>query len=66
MCNTFYRETNWRKDTFKESEPMSTYLVAFVIANFKSIKTISTKGIDIEVAARVDAIDAGEGQHALE
>jgi aminopeptidase N len=45
---------------------MSTYLVAFVISNFKSIKGQSASGVDVEVAGRPDAIDAGLGQYALE
>ena len=45
---------------------MSTYLVAFVVANFKAISKTSDKGVFIQVAARVDAIDQNEGDHALE
>ena len=46
---------------------MSTYLVAFVISNFKTIQTISSRHkIKIEVAARPEAIDNNEGQFALE
>lgn len=46
---------------------MSTYLVAFVVSNFKSIKLISTKHqIEVEVAARPEPIENGEGVYALE
>lgn len=46
---------------------MSTYLVAFVVANYKSIKRNSTKyNIEVEVAARPDAIDNNEGVYALD
>ncbi len=45
---------------------MSTYLVAFVVSNFKSIETYSPKHhIKIETFARPDAIDNGEGEYAL-
>jgi len=45
---------------------MSTYLVAFSISNFKSIKTKSIKhGIEVEVAARPESIDNHEGEYAL-
>ena len=45
---------------------MSTYLVAFVISNFETIKKYSPKyNILIEVAARPDAIRDGELDFAL-
>jgi aminopeptidase N len=54
-------------DTFDVSVPMSTYLVAFVVSNFKFIKQNSTKyGVLVEVAARPNAIDAGHGQFGLD
>lgn len=46
---------------------MSTYLVAFVVSNFIRIKKYSPKyNIEIQVAARPDAIKNGEGEYALE
>jgi aminopeptidase N len=46
---------------------MSTYLVAFVVSNYKTIQMNSTKyGVSVEVAARPNAIDAGHGDFALE
>ena len=46
---------------------MSTYLVAFVVSDFKSIFKNSPKNnVLIEVAARPEAIDNREGQFALE
>ena len=45
---------------------MSTYLVAFVVANYKSISMNSLKHkIQVEVAARPEAIDKNEGNYAL-
>ena len=45
---------------------MSSYLVAFVVSNFKTIKKNSSKyNILMEVAARPEAIDRGEGEFAL-
>ena len=46
---------------------MSTYLIAFVISNFKTIsKKTPINGINVEIAARVNAIDENEGDYALE
>ena len=46
---------------------MSTYLVAYVISNFKSISVKSPeRGILVDVHARPDAIEAGEGEFALQ
>jgi aminopeptidase N len=54
-------------DQFEKSVPMSTYLVAYVISNFKSIKKTSAKHkIEIEVAARPKPIENGDGQYALD
>ena len=50
-----------------ETLPMSTYLVAFVISNFKNVSMKSPeRGIVVDVHARPDAIEAGEGDFALQ
>ncbi len=62
----YLRDEDWENDYYDKTLPMSTYLVAFVISNFKSIKAQSTSGVEVEVAGRPDAIDADLGQYALE
>lgn len=55
----------WIRDYFEETVEMSTYLVAFVISNYKTISGTSRHGVLVEVAARAEAIEAGEGDFAL-
>jgi aminopeptidase N len=46
---------------------MSTYLVAYVISEFKTIKKKSKKyNIEVEVAARLEAVENGDCDYALE
>lgn len=57
----------WERDNFEKSLPMSTYLVAFAISNFKTIKINSTKyNIQVEVSAKPEAIENGHGDYALD
>lgn len=55
----------WVTESFNTTVDMSTYLVAFVISDFKVKATNSVKGVKIEVAAKPQSIDAGEGDFAL-
>jgi adipocyte-derived leucine aminopeptidase len=62
-----WQNSDWQKDIYEVSVPMSTYLIAYVISNFDSInKTSPNKTVLIEVAARPEAIKGGEGDFALE
>ena len=61
-----FRDPDWEIDFYEKTLPMSTYLVAFVISNFKVIRTTTSKGVDVEVAGRPDAIDEGHGDYALD
>lgn len=56
----------WLTERFLTTEIMSSYLVAFVISDFKKIEKKSGLGKDVEVAAKPHSIDAGEGDFALE
>ena len=62
----YQNDSDWFVDTFERTVKMSTYLVGFVVSNFKSIKMSSPKyGINTEIVARPEAIDNGMGETAL-
>ena len=59
-------DKDWSIDLFKRSVKMSSYLVAFVVSNFKMVSMKSPKNnVDIEVAGRPESILAGDGDFAL-
>ena len=45
---------------------MSTYLVAFIVSNYKSINKLSKYNISVEIAAKPESVDNGECEYALE
>lgn len=57
---------DWVRDEFEETVPMSTYLIAYAVTDFKNISMTSQTGKLIEVAARPNAIDNDEGSFALQ
>ncbi|XP_059191202.1 aminopeptidase Ey-like [Centropristis striata] len=50
--------------TFEPTEKMSTYLLAFIVSDFGFINE-TIDGVLIRIFARKPAIDAGQGQYAL-
>uniref|UniRef100_A0AAR2IMU7 Aminopeptidase n=1 Tax=Pygocentrus nattereri TaxID=42514 RepID=A0AAR2IMU7_PYGNA len=50
---------------FEPTEKMSTYLLAFVVSDFISIKTPAEAKVLIRIYARRKAIEAGQGEYAL-
>ena len=57
---------DWFLDSFKITPLMSSYLVAFVVSNLKTItKNSPRKNIPIEILARSEAIDNKEISFAL-
>ncbi|KAF5892696.1 aminopeptidase N-like, partial [Clarias magur] len=57
-------EETLNKTTFETIKRMSTYLVAFIVSNFKDIGTTEGDRL-IRIFARKEAIDAGHGDYAL-
>ncbi|XP_067293179.1 alanyl (membrane) aminopeptidase b, tandem duplicate 1 [Pseudorasbora parva] len=52
------------KTTFAPTEIMSTYLLAFIVSDFEFIEQID-KDLQIRIFARKEAIDAKQGEYAL-
>ncbi|MCI4380406.1 hypothetical protein PGIGA_G00239860 [Pangasianodon gigas] len=52
------------KTRFESTERMSTYLLAFIVSDFKAIEKMEGEVL-IRIFARKEAIDAGHGQYAL-
>ncbi|CAM4734208.1 unnamed protein product [Leuciscus chuanchicus] len=52
------------KTAFAATEVMSTYLLAFIVSDFTFIEQIDND-LQIRIFARKEAIDAGQGQYAL-
>ncbi|XP_031153699.1 aminopeptidase N-like isoform X2 [Sander lucioperca] len=52
------------KTAFKPTEKMSTYLLAFIVSDYTFINN-TIDGVLIRIFARKPAIDAGQGQYAL-
>ncbi len=66
LSSSEYIEPDWVVDKFRQSAQMSSYLVGFVISNFKTLIGHSPeRGVRTEIAARPEAIDAGEADLAL-
>uniref|UniRef100_A0A672ZLD5 Aminopeptidase n=1 Tax=Sphaeramia orbicularis TaxID=375764 RepID=A0A672ZLD5_9TELE len=56
--------SNGEQTVFKPTERMSTYLLAFIVSDFGYIQN-SVDGVLVRIFARKSAIDAGQGQYAL-
>ncbi|XP_058252399.1 alanyl (membrane) aminopeptidase b, tandem duplicate 1 [Hemibagrus wyckioides] len=50
---------------FEPTRRMSTYLLAFIVSDFKSIENRTENDISIRIFAREEAINDGHGQYAL-
>ena len=52
------------RDEFEESVEMSTYLVAFVVCDFASLRDVTKHNVNVSVIASKDKIN--QGQFALD
>ncbi|KAF4111502.1 aminopeptidase N isoform X1 [Onychostoma macrolepis] len=63
--NVIIDGTKITRTIFGPTKKMSTYLVAFVVSDFKYINAKDKKGILVRIWARKKAIDDGQGDYAL-
>uniref|UniRef100_A0A452QX14 Aminopeptidase n=1 Tax=Ursus americanus TaxID=9643 RepID=A0A452QX14_URSAM len=58
-------DPNWSITEFETTPIMSTYLLAYIVSEFKNVETRAPSGILIRIWARPGAIDEGHGSYAL-
>ncbi|ELU05065.1 hypothetical protein CAPTEDRAFT_184807 [Capitella teleta] len=57
MSSSQTLSNGWKKDSFEKSPVMSTYLLAFVIADFRSRDMLTDSGLKIRIWAQPDSYD---------
>lgn len=58
-------ETNWLITEFNTTPKMSTYLLAYIVCEFKYVESLSPDNVMIRIWARPSAIAEGHGDYAL-
>ncbi|XP_051004723.1 aminopeptidase N [Acomys russatus] len=61
----FPEDTSWTITEFQPTPKMSTYLLAYIVSEFKSVESVSSNNVQIRIWARPSAIDQGHGAYAL-
>lgn len=62
---TFQEDPSWNITEFYPTPKMSTYLLAYIVSEFKNVASVSPSGVQIRIWARPSAIDEGHGDYAL-
>lgn len=62
---TFQEDPSWNITEFHPTPKMSTYLLAYIVSEFKNVESVSPNGVQIRIWARPSAIDEGHGDYAL-
>lgn len=63
--NVIINGTQVARTIFGPTKKMSTYLIAFVVSDFRFISVKDKKGVLVRIWARKKAIDDGQGDYAL-
>lgn len=58
-------DSSWNVTEFHPTPKMSTYLLAYIVSEFKNVASVSPSGVQIRIWARPSAIDEGHGDYAL-
>lgn len=58
-------DPSWSITEFHSTPKMSTYLLAYIVSEFKNISSVSPSNVQIRIWARPSAIDQGHGNYAL-
>lgn len=58
-------DSSWNVTEFHATPKMSTYLLAYIVSEFKNVESVSPNGVQIRIWARPSAIDQGHGAYAL-
>ncbi|ERE79859.1 aminopeptidase N isoform X3 [Cricetulus griseus] len=58
-------DSSWTVTEFHPTPKMSTYLLAYIVSEFKSVKQDPPGKVQIRIWARPSAIDEGHGDYAL-
>lgn len=61
----FQEDPSWNITEFHPTPKMSTYLLAYIVSEFKNVEAVSPNRVQIRIWARPSAIDEGHGDYAL-
>uniref|UniRef100_A0A8C0R395 Aminopeptidase n=1 Tax=Canis lupus dingo TaxID=286419 RepID=A0A8C0R395_CANLU len=61
----FTEEPNWNVTEFETTPIMSTYLLAYIVSEFKNVQENTPSNVLIRIWARPSAMDQGHGNYAL-
>nr|AVZ46159.1 Aminopeptidase N [Ichneumia albicauda] len=61
----FPEDGNWTITEFETTPVMSTYLLAYIVSEFKHVKREAPSGVLIRIWARPSAINQGHGNYSL-
>lgn len=63
---TLQEDPSWNVTEFHPTPKMSTYLLAYIVSEFKYVEAVSPNRVQIRIWARPSAIDEGHGDYALQ